>query len=181
MIELNDPRGKTLDLLDYGRIGQAIAGRATTFDIRILVNRRHGAAPDKSTLQVENLEQLFAEANYLMLAAPLPPQTRHIVNAQSLAWAKLGRCIIKQTDRSSCASVCAGRRQIGLRHPDVSDPEPRPEGHPLYTHLKVRITPHISYSSDGHFVRPADLIMENFDRFIASMPLLGIVDPQGSY
>ena len=185
MIELGSVAGKTLGLLGYGTIGQAIARRAQAFDMHILISRRTGRTPDKDVVAAETLQQLFSESDYLVLAAPLTEKTRHIVNAQSLAWSKPGQCIINiarggLVDQDALLAALNGDRLDGAIL-DVTDPEPLPEGHPLYTHPKARITPHISYSSGGHFIRLADLIIGNFDRYIAGRPLLEIVDPRRGY
>lgn len=185
LIELNGLAGKMLGLLGYGTIGQAIARRAEAFDMRVVVHRRSGTAADKAVACTESLQQLFAESDYLVLAAPLTPQTRHIVNAQSLAWSKQGQCIINVArgglvDQDALLAALDGDR-LGSAILDVTDPEPLPEGHPLYAHPKARITPHISYTSSSHFSRLADLIMGNFDRYIAGQPLLEIVDPKRGY
>ena len=64
---------------------------------------------------------------------------------------------------------------------DAVDPEPLPEGHWLYTHPSVRLSPHISWSSPSTMPRTLDLFVENLRRFRAGEVLSGLVDPLAGY
>ena len=64
---------------------------------------------------------------------------------------------------------------------DVCEPEPLPAGHWLYEHPKVRLSPHISWSSPALADRIVELLVDNVRRFVAGQPLEGIVDPVERY
>ena len=64
---------------------------------------------------------------------------------------------------------------------DVCEPEPLPGGHWLYEHPKVRLSPHISWSSPALADRIVELLVDNVRRFVAGQPLEGIVDPVERY
>ncbi|HLW18439.1 MAG TPA: NAD(P)-dependent oxidoreductase, partial [Actinomycetota bacterium] len=64
---------------------------------------------------------------------------------------------------------------------DVVDPEPLPAGHPLYTHPKVRLTPHISWSSPDTMKRTIELFADNLKRYDKGEPLEGLVDLAAGY
>lgn len=174
-------QGQTLGLLGYGAIGQAIARRAQAFDMKVLASRRSEAnAGDGGTEFVTSLPELLAQSDHLVLALPLTPETRHIINAQSLAHAKPGlhlvniargalidqRALLQALDEG-----CLSRATL-----DVTDPEPLPDGHPLYHHPKVRLTPHISWSADGTAVFTARKFVDKLERFVAGQPLDDQVD-----
>jgi len=64
---------------------------------------------------------------------------------------------------------------------DVVDPEPLPAGHPLYTHPKVRLTPHVSWSSPDTMKRTIELFADNLRRYDKGEPLEGLVDLKAGY
>jgi phosphoglycerate dehydrogenase-like enzyme len=64
---------------------------------------------------------------------------------------------------------------------DVVDPEPLPEGHPLYAHPKVRLSPHVSWSSPDTMIRTMQMFVDNLHRYRSGQPLLGMVDTDAGY
>jgi phosphoglycerate dehydrogenase-like enzyme len=64
---------------------------------------------------------------------------------------------------------------------DVVDPEPLPSGHPLFGHERVRLSPHVSWSSPDTIMRTFELFTENLGRYRAGQPLLGVVDLKEGY
>ena len=68
-----------------------------------------------------------------------------------------------------------------IRDSDVVDPEPLPDGHPLYAHPQVRLTPHISWSAPRTVRRTFSIFVENVSRYRAGDPLVGTVDREEGY
>ncbi len=178
--------GRTLGLFGFGRIGHAIAARAAAFGMRVLALRR--GAWTESVPGVEpasSLVQLIAEADHLVLAAPLTPETRGVINAAALSEAKPGQHLVNIArgaliDQDALLhALDAGRPAFATL--DVTDPEPLPEGHPFYTHPRIRLTPHICWS--GPFVREQFAVraIENLERYLDGRPLCGVVDPVSGY
>jgi phosphoglycerate dehydrogenase-like enzyme len=64
---------------------------------------------------------------------------------------------------------------------DVVDPEPLPEGHWLYSHPRVRLSPHVSWSAPGTIERTIELFVDNLRRWREGRPLHGAVDPVAGY
>jgi phosphoglycerate dehydrogenase-like enzyme len=64
---------------------------------------------------------------------------------------------------------------------DVTDPEPLPQGHPLFTHPKVIVTPHTSSFVAKYFDLGADLLIKQAEQVRQGKPLLNIVDPEKGY
>ncbi|MCU1717080.1 D-isomer specific 2-hydroxyacid dehydrogenase family protein [Pseudomonas sp. 5P_3.1_Bac2] len=185
--QLQPVRGRTLGILGFGSIGQALAQKASALDMRVLVLNRSGSSqPGQTHVQVAtSLEQLFAESDHLVLAVPLTAQTRGLINRQVLANAKPGLHLINIArgglldQQALLEALEAG--WVGRATLDVTEPEPLPAGHPLYQHPQVFISPHTcALSSEG----PAEFISsfsENFQRFSDGLPLHNLVDFQRGY
>jgi phosphoglycerate dehydrogenase-like enzyme len=184
---LQPVRGRTLGILGFGSIGQALANKANALGMRVLVlGRADSPLPAQADVQVAgSLAQLFAESDHLVLAAPLTAHTRGLINRQVLANAKPGLHLINIArgglldQQALLEALDAG--WVGRATLDVTEPEPLPAGHPLYSHPQVFISPHTSaLSSEG----PADFIAsfsENFQRFRDGLPLHNLVDFQRGY
>ena len=71
--------------------------------------------------------------------------------------------------------------RVAMASLDVVDPEPLPDGHPLYRHPSVRLSPHISWSSPRTAVRTIALFTENLARYREGRQLLGTVDKEAGY
>ena len=129
--------GATLGIVGYGRIGQAVAQRASAFGMRILHHARSGGTP---------LADLLAQSDVVSLHCPLTPQTHHLIDAAALARMKPGS-ILLNTARGpvvdEAALVAALQRgQLGGAGLDVFEDEPRL--HPGLRDLpSVVLAPHI--------------------------------------
>ena len=91
MAELGGLHGRTLGLIGLGGIGEAVATRALAFDMRVLAHRRTGRPSEIDGVSVvQDLNALLEAADHLVLAAAATPETRHIVNRESLGRVKPG-------------------------------------------------------------------------------------------
>jgi len=142
--------GSTVGIVGLGAIGQEVARRAQALGAHVVAVRRGSAGavtPDGVRL-VGSVEEVVAQADHIVIAVPATPQTRHLLNAALLAKAKPGTHLINVArgsvidQEALIAALDAG--QLDFATLDVTEPEPLPEGHPLYTHSRVRLTPHIS-------------------------------------
>lgn len=178
--------GRVLGLFGLGAIGQEIARRAHAFGMRVLGVRRGAGSPPLPFIEPRgDIRGLAAEADHLVVCAPLTPATTRIVDAAALGTAKRGLHLINVArgplvDHDALlAALDAGTiRKATL---DVTDPEPLPEGHPLYTHPGVRLTPHISWYSGSHFERLTAQLIANLDRYARGETLADVVDPAAGY
>jgi phosphoglycerate dehydrogenase-like enzyme len=179
--------GRTLGLAGYGAIGRAVAERARAFGMEIVAWRRSGwSVEEKAGLEtVASLGELASRSDHLVLALPLTEETRGCVNAETLARARPGLHLVNiargaLVDQSALlAALDEGR--LAAATLDVTTPEPLPDGHPFYTHPRIRLTPHISWCGPGVAAAAARRIEENIARFVAGRPLLDIVDPERGY
>jgi phosphoglycerate dehydrogenase-like enzyme len=175
--------GKTLGLLGYGGIGQAVAVRARAFGMEILALKRH---PEGSDVELAaDVHELVARSDHLVIAAPLTPRTRQIVDTAALAHAKPSLHIVNISrggliDQDALISALDEGR-VAFASLDVTEPEPLPAGHRLFTHPRVHLTPHVSWSMPDNLGVPVELFIANLGRYVAGEPLAGMVDPGEGY
>lgn len=143
--------GKQLALLGLGAIGTAIAERALPFGARVRALRQSSApSPVPGVELVRDFNALIADADALIIAAPLTPSTHHILNAEAFARVKKGLHVINvargQLIDQGALRDALDREVLSAASLDAVWPEPLPAGHWLYEHPRVRLSPHISWS-----------------------------------
>ena len=181
-------QGQTLLVVGLGGIGSEVAQRADAFNMRVLatVRTRRAAPPTVDVLgTAEDLEALLPQADIVVLAVPLTDETRGMIDAEALALMKDGAWLVNiargpvvDTD-ALVEALDSGK--IGAAFLDVTDPEPLPAGHPLWSRENVFITPHIAAWAELSAERRQALMLENMRRFGAGEPLLNVVDKAAGY
>ena len=185
-MDLGGLQGRTLGLLGLGGIGTAVATRALPFGMAVRALRRSKApSPVPGVELVEDLDQVLSTADHLVLALPSTPETRHVIDRATLARVKHGVHLVNVA-RGTLVDQDALREalddgRVACASLDTSDPEPLPEGHWLYTHPRVRLSPHISWSMPGALDVFVDLLLDNLRRYQAGEPLTGLVDVRTGY
>jgi phosphoglycerate dehydrogenase-like enzyme len=178
--------GHTLALVGLGGIAQAVALRALPFGMRVRALRRSQApSPLPEVELARDLPDLVSGADHLVIAAPATVETRHLIDESVLARAKPGLHLVNIA-RGELVDQEALRKalddgSVGRASLDVVYPEPLPAGHWLYTHPRVRLSPHISWSMPGAFELLIDPFLENLRRFQAGQPLEHLVDIERGY
>ncbi|HSH81180.1 MAG TPA: D-glycerate dehydrogenase [Herpetosiphonaceae bacterium] len=161
-----DLHGATLGLIGIGRIGQAVARRATGFGMRILYHNRTRRPDLEAAFQLVHVpvDQLFAESDIISLHCPLNEETRHLVDHDALERFK-PNAILVNTARGPVvdteALVEVLRRKPIFAALDVTDPEPLPADHPLLELPNVLVTPHIASATVQTRLRMAQIAVEN--------------------
>jgi phosphoglycerate dehydrogenase-like enzyme len=184
--ELGGLEGRTLGLYGFGAIGRAVAARARAFDMRVLATRRDRTAPPEDGVSfVQTTDALAAASDHLVLAAPLTPATRGALGAEALAHARPGLFLVNPArgaliDQAALLAALDDGRVAGAVL-DATDPEPLPAGHPLYTHPKTKITPHISWQSSRNSAKLVECFAANIHAYVEGRPLAGLVDPVHRY
>ena len=177
-------RGKTLGILGLGRIGLEVAKRAKSFGMEIIGHDPFVAAAlaREASVQLVTVDELFSKADYLTLHVGLTPQTTGLVDARFLARMPDGALLVNvargqivDTD-ALLAELDSGRLRAGL---DVMDPEPLPDGHPLFSAPNVIITPHAAGHVKQAGPRAFALVNDQLRRYLAGQPLLNVI--RGDY
>ncbi|PDQ36545.1 MAG: hydroxyacid dehydrogenase [Candidatus Lumbricidophila eiseniae] len=157
-------------LIGHGGVGTAIAERLRPFEVtitRVAQSARHdefGAIHPTSELAA-----LLPDADIVIVAVPLTSATSGLIDAQFLALlseetlvVNVARGKIADTD-AILAEAISGRLRFAL---DVTDPEPLPDGHPLFTLPNVLISPHIGGASAAMSPRMARLLRDQIERML---------------
>ena len=179
-------QGQTLGLVGFGAIGREVAQRALAFGMGVMALRRTSAPVGLPGVRaVASLHELMACSDHVVLAAPITPETRHLINAEALSHARPGQHLVniargQLVDHEALLrALDAG--PLAAATLDVTDPEPLPEGHALYLHPRVRLTPHISWAAGDVEVATLRKFQDNLDRYLAGLPLHDRVDPGRGY
>ncbi|ANI59902.1 D-isomer specific 2-hydroxyacid dehydrogenase family protein [Pseudomonas sp. GR 6-02] len=179
-------KGSTLGILGFGAIGRSLAGKAHALGIQVLALRQSQTPLEVEGVQaVRDIHELFARSDHLVLAAPLTEATRHIVDRAVLASAKPGLHLINIArggllDHGALLEALDSGT-IGLASLDVTEPEPLPDGHPLYIHPRVRLSPHTSAISTNSRHDIADSFLANLERYLNGLALENQANVQRGY
>ncbi len=195
-------RDVTVGIVGYGSIGRAVAGLASSFGCRIIAVRRHselesasrptdveGPAGIEPLLDrvggPETLPDLLAESDFIVLAAPLTPETENLIDAEALARIKPGAWLINVArgrlidERALLRALRDG--ELGGAVLDTFRDEPLPPMSSFYDLPNVIVTPHTAWSSGRVLDRSVELFCDNLRRFASGDGLLNIVDPDAGY
>ena len=182
-----DFSGSTVGIVGLGSIGTAVAARSRALGARVLGLRRSPAPDDPvdASFTPDRLHEMLAQCDFVALCLPATVDTKHVIDAAALAVMKphafltnIGRGSAIDTD-ALVAALRAGT--IGGGGLDVTDPEPLPDGHPLWDMDNVLITPHTSGGSPGDEERIHMLFLENIARYLDGRALVNRVDPVKGY
>lgn len=144
-----DFAGATLGIIGFGRIGRAMARRATGFGMRILFYSPSAQA-SMGMMKVD-LDTLYRESDFISIHTPLTPATRKMINAAAFAQMKPNAVLINTArgevvDQDALYNALRNHK-IFAAGIDVTDPEPLPPDHPLYELDNLIILPHIGSAS----------------------------------
>jgi len=177
----DDLTGKTVLIVGYGSIGAAIEARLAPFGTKVLrVARTAKAAPE--VLPVSDLHRLLPQADIIVLIVPLTEETRGMIGETEFALMKRGALLVNAA-RGPVAVTAALLKALNEHRIraalDVTDPEPLPGDHPLWSAPNCLITPHVAASTPEFIHRAFRLGVEQVRRFIAGEPLENVVGDSG--
>ncbi len=201
--------GATLGIVGFGTIGSNVARLASSLGMRIVAMREHpekglrdflkplGAAsfpageganqkpPQHAILGPNDIDRLLEQSDFVLLSAPLRPNTRALINAERLAKMKPDAYLINVA-RGALIDTPAliealKQRKIGGAALDVFDTEPLPPDSELWDLPNVLITPHSGAMTERLWERHYACLSDNLRRFIAGQPLVGVVDKREGY
>ncbi len=175
-----DFKGATLGLIGYGRIGKAMARRASGFDMQVIFYDPTAETDEKA--RKVDLETLLCQSDVISLHAPLTAETRFLINEDSFKKMK-PNCILVNTARgemieSNSLYYALKNRQIFAAGIDVTDPEPLLHDSPLLTLENLIVTPHIASASFKTRDDMAIIAAKNIIAGIQGQRLPHIVNPE---
>ena len=171
--------GKTVLLVGYGAIGKEIERMLEPFHVELYrVARTPRTEPEVKP--VSELDALLPRAQVVILIVPSTPDTRHLIDASRLALMQQGALMVNaargqviDTD-ALVAALQSGHIRAAL---DVTDPEPLPEGHPLWSCPNLLLTPHIGGSTPQFSPRSLKTAADELRRYMRGEPLHNVVRP----
>jgi phosphoglycerate dehydrogenase-like enzyme len=188
--DMQELHGTTLGIVGYGEIGRATAALARAFGMRILALRRHaqrgaGDGLVDELLPRQHLAELLARSDYVLVAAPLTPETRGLVDAAALAAMKPTAVLINVgrgpvVVEEALLSALRERRIRGAAL-DVFETEPLPAEHPLWDLENVLLSPHTADHVSGWLEGAVDVFVQNVERYRCGEPLANVVDKRLGY
>ena len=174
-------------LVGAGGIAQVLARLLAPFEVALTVVRRRdepfpGAV---RTLTLAQRHDAFASADVVILCCALTRETRGLVGRAELAAMRPHAWLVNVArgaliDTAALVEALAAGR-IGGAALDVTDPEPLPAGHPLWSSERCLITPHVANTPEMAVPVLSRRVTENVRRFAAGAPLLGVVDVAAGY
>ena len=175
-----DLNGATLGIVGMGKIGQAVAQRARGFGMRIVYTDEvdHPGLNAKSM----PLEELLQTSDFVSLHVPLVPQTQQLINEKAFQMMKRTAYLINAARGPIVDTIALVRAlkegRIAGAGLDVTDPEPLPADHPLYSLPNCLIVPHIGSATMNTRRRMAELACENLLAGLDGRRLPNCVNPE---
>jgi phosphoglycerate dehydrogenase-like enzyme len=168
--------GARVLIVGAGDVGQRIARMLTGFDVELTFVARTAR---EGVHAMSELPRLLPEADVVVLIVPVTDETTGMVDAAFLARMKddallvnAARGVVVDTD-ALLAELTAGRLRAAL---DVTEPEPLPEGHPLWSAPNLLLTPHVAGTVPDTNARAAAAVTAQLERVLAGEPLVNVVD-----
>jgi phosphoglycerate dehydrogenase-like enzyme len=180
--------GKTAVIIGAGGIGHQIAQRAHGFGMNVI-------GVDPKDIPVSNffptivppdrLDEVLPRADVVFVAAPLTPESEHMIGSKQFELMKRGAYFIAVSrgrlyDKAALVKALDSRKLAGAGL-DVTDPEPLPKGDALWGFSNAIITPHVASEAKASDDRRLGVISDNIGRFARGEPLTHVVDKSVGY
>jgi phosphoglycerate dehydrogenase-like enzyme len=159
-------------IVGYGHIGKRITLLLEKFETKVTPFSRSG---NDGAVKISEFDNFLPDLDVIILILPLTYESKHFINADRIKKMKDGATLINVArgaivdTNALIAELNTGRITAGL---DVTDPEPLPEGHPLWSAPNLIITPHVGGDSAAFDPRARKMVEEQLERLAQSKPLL---------
>jgi phosphoglycerate dehydrogenase-like enzyme len=170
---------RTVLIVGYGAIGAAVEERLDGFEVDIVRVARRAR---QGVHGIDELARLLPHADVVVLIVPITEETRGMVDRDFLARMKDDALLVNVArgpvvDTEALVDALHTRRIHAAL--DVTDPEPLPEGHPLWGAPNLLVSPHVGGATSAMWPRAHKLVREQLERFAAGEPLVNVM--QGAY
>lgn len=179
-----DLDGATLGIVGLGKIGKAVAKRARAFGLQVIYYDQEPSPQAEAALGIvyQPLKALLAESDFVSIHTPLTSATRGLFNTETLRSMKRN-AILVNTARGPIVNMndldqALREGWIAGAALDVTDPEPFPKDHPLFSHPNCLIVPHIGSATENTRRRMAELACDNLLAGLSSHRLPNCVNPE---
>jgi phosphoglycerate dehydrogenase-like enzyme len=169
--------GSKVLMVGYGSIGKDIERMLAPFDVE-LTRVARTARTEPMVYPIPDLDRLLPDADIVILILPLTPESHGLMGAHEMSQMKKSALLVNaargpvvQTD-ALVEALNTGAIRAAI---DVTDPEPLPEGHPLWKCPNLYITPHIGGSSPRFMRRALKVVAAELERYINGEPLENVV------
>jgi phosphoglycerate dehydrogenase-like enzyme len=181
-------RGATLVVVGLGSIGAEVAEMAAALKMKVTGVREHperGAAGAHEVVGFDTLDNAIAQADFVVLAAPLTPRTRHLIDGRRLQLFKPTAFLINVSrgalvEEAALVKALRERKLAGAAL-DVFEQEPLSRWSPLWKIPQALITPHTAFLTQNVWQRHYEVFAANLKRYLAGQPLEGMVDLKRGY
>lgn len=166
--------GKTLGLIGFGRIGQAVAKLAAAFGMKVLAYNRSQSEEGRRLAEYVDLDTLLAQSDFVSLHCPQTAETTHLINAETIAKMKDGAMLVNTArgglvdEQALVDALNSGKLRYAAV--DVVSQEPMQADNPLLSTRKCIITPHIAWAPVESRQRLLDTVVENVRSFLNGTP-----------
>ena len=166
--------GKTLGLIGFGRIGQAVARLARAFGMKVLAYNRSQSDEGRALAEYVDLDTLLANSDFVSLHCPQTAETAGLINAATIAKMKDGAMLVNTArgglvvEEDLVEALNSGKLRYAAV--DVVSQEPMQADNPLLTTRKCIITPHIAWAPVESRQRLLDTVVENVRCFLEGKP-----------
>ena len=183
--------GQTVGIIGYGDIGRAVATSVRPLGMPVLAVKRHvgpSHAPDPLVEQMYTPDrriEMIPRCDYVVVAAPLTPETRGMIAEPEFAAMKPAAVVINvgrgPVIREEALVNALSQKRIKGAALDVFDHEPLPEGHPFYRLENVLLSPHCADHTPDWLDQAMRFFIAQFERFQKGEPLMNVVDKKLGY
>jgi phosphoglycerate dehydrogenase-like enzyme len=181
-------RGACLTIVGLGSIGREIATMAAGLKMHVIGVREHperGAGNAHEVAGYEALDGAITRSDFVVLAAPITPRTRYLIDGRRLQLFKPNAFLVNISrgalvDEAALAKALRDHRLAGAAL-DVFAEEPLPRRSPLWKMPQVLITPHTAFLTENVWARHYEAFTANLKRYLAGQPLEDLVDKKRGY
>jgi phosphoglycerate dehydrogenase-like enzyme len=187
--DVEEISGRTVGIVGYGDIGRAVATRVRAMGMHVLALKRHApASPDPLVdefYQPRDLNVMLSRSDYVVVCAPLTPETHHMIGEAQFAAMKSSAVVINigrgpVVDQAALVRALAERRIKGAG-PDVFEQEPIPTGDPIFKLDNILISPHCADHTADWLDDAMRFFIAQYERFSAGQTLQNVAEKHLGY